>query len=215
MCMILGLLFRVKVEQCGCNDNIAYRGSTLCALDQVEARQCVDNLTETLNPSIACDCPNECVSESYDVTVSQLEWPTNRSISLFVTNVYQQLNNDSAVHYVIDAIDKYLNDKLSITQEGLTHLRSTFGSVTVYFPDLSVTIIEERPVYTLVMILPNFGGLLGLYLGFSVLTVLELVDFGFDIVEYVRLRGKMKAFRRYLSRKTAPANDSTVNSSLL
>ncbi len=205
---------RLKEKKCGCTDDLFHRGVPLCTLNQTEARKCVDSLRKNVNPSVDCDCPNECFSDSYDVTVTQLEWPTNRSISLFVTNVYQQLNNDSAVYYVRDAIDKYLRDKLSNTQEGLAHLRSTFGSVTVFFPDLSVSSIEERPVYNLVMILSNIGGLLGLYLGFSVLTILEVVDFGFDIVEYIRLRGKKASLQRYLSLKyNHSCNESTKTSS--
>ena len=193
--------FRAKATTCGCVDDLTYGESELCTLDKIEERACVDRLSDTFNANTECDCPNECTTSSYDVTITQLEWPTNRSLSRFVTNVYQQLNNDSAVLYTISAIEKYLNDKLTNRQDGLSHLRSTFGSVTVYFRDLSETIIEERPVYNFVMIISNFGGLLGLYLGFSVLTVLELDDFGFDFMEYIRLRGKKKSFHKYHKQK--------------
>ena len=70
--------------------------------------------------------------------------------------------------------------------------------MVVYFKDLSETVIEERPVYSVVFILSNFGGLLGLYLGFSVLTVLELVDFGFDFIEYIRIKGKLRAYKKFI-----------------
>ncbi|XP_075247907.1 degenerin mec-10-like isoform X2 [Convolutriloba macropyga] len=195
---------RAKFLQCGCVDDLTFTESRLCTLDQKESRTCVDKLSETFNPNTQCHCPNECTSSSYDATITQLEWPTNRSLSRFVTNVYQQLNNDSAVLYVIAAIEKYLDDKLAYTQEGLSHLRSTFGSLTVFFRDLSETVIDERPVYNFVMIISNFGGLLGLYLGFSVLTILELADFWFDFMEYMRLRGKKKSFQKYQKEKSKP-----------
>ncbi len=78
--------------------------------------------------------------------------------------------------------------------------RSTFGSLKVYFPDLSETIIEERPVYSFVVVVSNLGGLLGLYLGFSLLTLLEIVEFWFDFAEYLQLRGKRKLLEKAMKR---------------
>ena len=76
----------------------------------------------------------------------------------------------------------------------LLSIQSTFGRFTVYFSDLSISLIEERPVYNFVIVISNFGGLLGLYLGISVLTVLELFEFGFDFVEFMNLQGKHVRF---------------------
>ncbi len=70
--------------------------------------------------------------------------------------------------------------------------------MNVYFTDLSETIIEERPVYSFVEVISNLGGLLGLYLGFSLLTVLEIVEFWFDFVEYMQLKGKRKIMEKIL-----------------
>ena len=187
----------MKVEQCGCADNLMVHQAPLCSLDQKEQRACVDFINENSNPNKECECPNECHVESYDVKITQLEWPTNRSIARFVANLYQDLSRP-AINYLVSAINRYTEDKKENTQQALTQLRSNFGSVTVYFRDLSEAIIVERPVYNFVLIISNFGGLLGLYLGVSVLTVLEVVDFAFDAIEYLRIRGKKKMFEKNL-----------------
>ena len=87
-------------------------------------------------------------------------------------------------------MEKYEKEKLTMGNEALIAVKSTFGRFNVFFSELSMTVIEERPVYNLVSVVSNFGGLLGLYLGFSVLTILELVDFAFDMIEYFNLKGK-------------------------
>ena len=71
-----------------------------------------------------------------------------------------------------------------------------------------MTVIDERPVYSFVLIVSNFGGLLGLYLGFSVLTVLEVIDFGFDLLEYLNLQGK--SVRLYQSQLRAKRQKFSV-----
>ena len=181
-------------------DNLLYHAVPLCKLNQTERRACVDDVNENVKPGHECDCPNECRSKSYDVKITQLEWPTNRSIARFVASVYKDLNG-SAIDYIIAAIGKYSQDQTQYTQSALNQLRSTFGSVIVYFRDLSETVIVERPVYNFVLIISNFGGLLGLYLGISVLTILELVDFGFDLMEYMRIRGKKQSYHKYMNEK--------------
>ncbi len=100
-----------------------YESAPLCTLDQIDSRACVDEIRENFNPSASCDCPNECVTTSYETKITQLEFPTNRSISKFITSISTQLKNASAMYYVIGAIEKYFEDKLQYTQEALTTLR--------------------------------------------------------------------------------------------
>ena len=190
-------LVRYKASTCGCVDDLAYKQAPLCSINQSAARQCVDEINSWFNPNKLCNCPGECTDTRYDVTITHLEWPTNRSVPRFIANVYNELSNTSELSFMLQVTDRYMNDKKSNTRHALNYLSSTFGSFTVYFRDLSEIVIEERPVYNFVTILSNFGGLLGLYLGISVLTVCELIDFLFDASEYLRLTGKRKQFQRH------------------
>ena len=206
------VFFRLKAQICGCVDDLLFRKVPLCTLNQTYERECVDYINAFANPNTVCDCPNECNVKSYDVTITQLEWPTNRSIARFVASVYKDLNG-SAIDYLMTAIDKYTVDKTENSQTALTQLRSTFGSVTVYFRDLSEMIIIERPVYNFIMVVSNFGGLLGLYLGISVLTVLELVDFIFDFMEYMKLRGKKQSGQKVANLRSGTDNFALISES--
>ena len=104
-------------------DNVAYVSAPLCTLDEVEARACVDKIRASFNPSASCDCPNECVTSNYESKLTQFEFPTNRSIAKFITSISTQLKNESAMYYVIGAIEMYFDDKLEYTQEALSTLR--------------------------------------------------------------------------------------------
>ena len=47
----------------------------------------------------------------------------------------------------------------------------------------------------------NLGGLLGLYLGLSVLSILEVVDFFYDIYEMFTIAGKQKKHKQLKQQK--------------
>ena len=181
-------------QTCGCVDDILYREGKLCTLEKIDSRECVDDLKSTFNPIRDCDCPNECNSNSYAVMMTKLDWPTERSFPRFLATVYSSLASQNSQKFLLDAIDKYQSEKSTLDTQAITAIRGTFGRLNVYFSDLSMTVVEERPVYNIVAIVSNFGGLLGLYLGFSLLTVLEVVDFAFDLVEYCNLQGKSIRF---------------------
>ncbi|KAL9982332.1 hypothetical protein ACROYT_G004361 [Oculina patagonica] len=50
-------------------------------------------------------------------------------------------------------------------------------SLDIYFEDLSYDIIEQTPLYEIWALIGNLGGTFGLFLGISLLTVLEFLDF--------------------------------------
>ena len=110
-------------------------------------------------------------------------------------SVYKSLRSNISQEFLLETLSKYKSedpkmDPADHAALALLSIQSTFGRFSVYFSDLSMTVIDERPVYNLVIVLSNFGGLLGLYLGISVLTLLEVIEFGFDVLEYMNLRGK-------------------------
>ena len=182
--------FSELAQKCGCVDDISYNKSRLCTLHEYNATTCVDRLKAAFNPNRDCDCPNECNAERYDVTITDLDWPTKRAFSQFLASFHRYMRNDYSRRLLVDALDQYKDEKTSLDRHSVASIKATFGRFSVFFSDISVTVIEERPVYSFVLVVSHFGRLLGLYLGFSVLTVLELFDFGFDLLEYLRLKGK-------------------------
>ena len=61
----------------------------------------------------------------------------------------------------------------------------------VYFADLKYTYIESRPSYTSLALMCDVGGALGLFLGSTLLTFVELIHVAATlIVRYFALRNR-------------------------
>ena len=179
---------------CGCVDDVSFKDSKLCTLENSRGRNCVDDLKASFSPINDCNCPNECHSVSYDVIVTSLDWPTERSFPRFLASINEAFDSLLAQQFILKALNKYQEERNKLDNQAITAVRDTFGKLNVYFSDISETFVEERPVYNLVSVVSNLGGLLGLYLGFSVMTLLEVADFFFDLVEYFNLKGKSVRF---------------------
>ncbi|XP_022795978.1 amiloride-sensitive sodium channel subunit beta-like [Stylophora pistillata] len=68
-------------------------------------------------------------------------------------------------------------------------------SLDIFFEDLSVEIIEQKPVFEIWALTGNLGGTFGLFLGMSVLTFLEFFDFIFRrILHLFKAREKNRHF---------------------
>ena len=98
--------------KCGCVDNLGFLEAPLCTLNMISNRSCVEDIDREFSPNVQCDCPNECVKKDYIMEITQLEWPTNKSISRFVNTIEESLNNGSAAEFLRMIIEKYLDDKL-------------------------------------------------------------------------------------------------------
>ena len=64
------------------------------------------------------------------------------------------------------------------------NIRHNFARVEIFFQNLNFEKIEEQPRYTTTQLITDFGGNIGLWIGWSVLTFLEIFVF---IVNMVKL----------------------------
>ncbi|CAL4160490.1 unnamed protein product, partial [Meganyctiphanes norvegica] len=51
----------------------------------------------------------------------------------------------------------------------------------LYLSSLAYELIRESPAYTIDTLISNLGGNLGLFLGFSIISMIELIEFFFDL----------------------------------
>jgi hypothetical protein len=109
-------------------------------------------------------CPKECNSFNLDLTFSTKNHLKKQYI--------QRLRNNKNV------ISKYENIT-NITDETI---EESFVSFDVYYNSLSFTQIDEVPVQTTLNIVSNIGGTLGLFLGMSLLSFIEVIELLFNIV---------------------------------
>ena len=128
------------------------------------------NLTETncymttftnanLNINALCSdkCPLECDYVTYDISMSTLNYP-NR---LF----FEELKKDSPVY-----------EHMSLEEFKQSHL-----AMYLYFPNKEYSEIKEAPKTKFVDLIANLGGALGIFLGFSIFTFVEVFEILFQI----------------------------------
>ena len=65
------------------------------------------------------------------------------------------------------------------TYENVTR---TFFALRVYYDDLKYTLIKQQPKIELFDLISNIGGTLGLFLGFSFISLLELFEVVAELV---------------------------------
>lgn len=116
-------------------------------------------------------CPHECKSTSYDLSISYGEYPTRKYMKdlserfeTFKWAFKTDLNNS-----------KYNFDSLELA-------RASLVKIFVYFEDIKYTKISEAPTMTFVDLIASIGGTLGLFIGISLLSFVELIELIVEIV---------------------------------
>jgi hypothetical protein len=110
--------------------------------------KCTEDFYATFNiEKCAMYCPLECDSFYYDIRLNT---------KLILTN--GQITDD------IYGFKTYEN------------MSKTFFGIYVYYEDLKYTLIEQNPRIELFGLISNVGGTLGLFLGFSFISILEIFE---------------------------------------
>ncbi|GFR91637.1 degenerin mec-10 [Elysia marginata] len=108
-------------------------------------------------------CPPPCEESTFSTSVSLGKWPTHKYWNVLMYHEGHQ-SSDIGIEYA-----------------GVTLLK-----VDIYFDSLSLEKVESQPAYSWNKLLGDIGGQLGLMLGFSILTAVEIlelliVDLGFGL----------------------------------
>ncbi|XP_075770595.1 acid-sensing ion channel 4 [Pelodiscus sinensis] len=115
-----------------------------------------------------CSCPTPCNLTRYGKEISMVRIP-NKSSARYLARKYQR------------------NE---------TYIRENFLVLDIFFEALSYEAIEQKKAYELAGLLGDIGGQMGLFIGASILTVLEILDYVYEV-----LRDKAS---RALCRSKAP-----------
>lgn len=68
-----------------------------------------------------------------------------------------------------------INNKLRLINS-IDEARKNMLAVKIFYEDLSYTYIEETPVWTELTLISSFGGQLGLFVGISLLSFVEIFE---------------------------------------
>lgn len=109
-------------------------------------------------------CPLECDSVTYNLFASQGDYPSQ---------VYaQSLTNNKLVQA------RFGSDPTKLTY---TALKSNLLQIAVYYSNLGYDSYSETENMSLLDLISNIGGTLGLFLGVSFLSFVEILDFFLQI----------------------------------
>lgn len=120
-------------------------------------------------------CPLECENLRYELTVSRNQFPTPNYAKKMMATRSPQLD--------------ILFDSLGKDNVSFETLKSTFASVFIKFDQLAVREVIEQPTIGFTDLISNLGGIMGLFLALSVLSLMELIEFAvFSLHAYYQVR---------------------------
>ena len=120
-----------------------------------------------LSPECNELCPVECSSMVYSTIYSQLN----------------QLSDVKAEEYRQMSLVKAKYPSKSPTYEDM---RASIVNLNIFYDRLGFTQVSEKESFTIVDLVSNIGGTFGLFIGISLLSLLELLEFGYEVFMLLR-----------------------------
>jgi len=117
-------------------------------------------------------CPIECDTVTYDTSVSYSSWPT---YDFYITNI--ELGTFSSL----------------VNNLSYENASKSFACASIYYKEIKYTEITESPSMLLVDLVGAIGGMLGLFLGFSLMVMIELVEL---VIEFWFIVAKKHFFNK-------------------
>ncbi|GFN93968.1 acid sensing ion channel 1 [Plakobranchus ocellatus] len=129
----------------------------ICNITDYETFYCVNNIEEDFSDNkLECTkkCPPACEQSSFSTTVSSAPWPT----SDYRQTLLRRHGLDLNATQLLEAGER------------------SFLKLEIYFDSLILDKIVGQPAFTWNKLLSDIGGQLGLLLGFSILTAVEILE---------------------------------------
>uniref|UniRef100_A0A0K0CZQ5 Amiloride-sensitive sodium channel n=1 Tax=Angiostrongylus cantonensis TaxID=6313 RepID=A0A0K0CZQ5_ANGCA len=165
--------FQLKVlDECGCGDPrfpLPPDEKRYCSAKSVTDRHCLSNLTSLSggyhHVHLECECRQPCTENVFETAYSAAAWPS----------VNFKIGVDCP------AVLNIFNDTEACTE----YYRVNTAYIEIYYEQLNFETLRETAGYTMVNLFSDFGGNIGLWIGFSVITICEIIELIFEIGYYL------------------------------
>ncbi|KAK3512269.1 hypothetical protein QTP70_002266 [Hemibagrus guttatus] len=159
---------RYLVENCNCRMVHMPGDAPYCTPEQYKecADPALDFLVERDNDYCVCETP--CNMTRYGKELSFVKIPSKASA-------------------------KYLAKKFNKTEQ---YIADNILVLDIFFEALNYETIEQKKAYELPGLLGDIGGQMGLFIGASILTILELFDYIYEVIKYKLCRCRKKSHKR-------------------
>ncbi|CAF0813633.1 unnamed protein product [Brachionus calyciflorus] len=130
---------------------------TKCAESNIENYVTESNI---INNVCLAECPLECKSMKF--------------------NKFYSLND-----FINEKNNEDLNDYFNFTGTNRRQMKKDLISLNVYYETLNYEVITEKESVEFVGLLSNIGGIAGLFLGISFLSLVEIIEISFQIISFL------------------------------
>ncbi|WAR07479.1 SCNNG-like protein [Mya arenaria] len=181
------------VEFCDCipltSIDIEDFNKDICDFDNITQRNCTEDVYHKLEyGEIECDCRSRCKESVYPLTLSGRSWPHREYLTdVLLKDVCKRNLTLTEIYY--PDLCANLTQK-NVRNEVLDKVVENFLVAHIYFEDLNYELVSEEPLYNTVRFLSDIGGAMGLYMGASLLTYVELLHVLLEIILHLRTRRK-------------------------
>ncbi|XP_045198345.2 amiloride-sensitive sodium channel subunit gamma-2-like [Mercenaria mercenaria] len=154
--------------------------SRLCDADDDET--CIENVIDDIHDgNIQCDCYSRCNEDVFSTTYSSRVWPHKTYLKKVLLQEACKRNVNKTGWNLFTDICYEISENIEVADENLDKIASNFLAVYIYFEDLNYEIISEEPLYNTLRFLSDIGGAMGLYMGASVLTYVEILQVALEV----------------------------------
>ena len=133
-------------------------------------------------------CPMECLSAEYKTSMHTASYPTEWYLDLLLkqTNLVNKFSNFSQNSPNLNSL-----------------IKNSVVKISIFYNDISYDALVESPVLTFDVLLGNVGGSLGLFIGISFLSLVEIFELIFEILRLIHKEGKEKKIKTKLELKAS------------
>ncbi|XP_062861654.1 acid-sensing ion channel 4-A [Trichomycterus rosablanca] len=154
---------QLVLQECQCRMVHMPGIADICTPDQLN---CVDKALDVMQKTSgesSCPCETPCNLTRYGKELSMVKIPSKGSA-------------------------RYLSRKYQKSEE---YIRENFLILDIFFEALNYETIEQKKAYDVAGLLGDIGGQMGLFIGASVLTILEILDYIYEVIKF-RLQRVLK-----------------------
>ncbi len=114
-----------------------------------------------------CNCSVPCEEIRYQTEVMRKPWPQKWQTDKFHKIFAQAVNKPNLSHAMI---------------------KENFLKVSIYYDDFITRVLEEEEAYTVESLVSDFGGQLGLFLGMSIISMIEMIHLTITLIREFLIR---------------------------
>jgi hypothetical protein len=161
---------------CSMSDNLGFRNSECPELSKISGKCCGVVQKDALESSMGMTGSDAAINSDSDNCIEKCQTPCNR----FIYKTSTRASTWPSTQYANILAYKYEKER-GVADTKLRNLdatlRSEMSAVTIYPSSTNILYIENAVAFPISSLFGSIGGTLGLFIGFSIITVVELIDF--------------------------------------